>query len=102
MKQKKPDPQGAGLIDYGWLAQQAAEQHLDALNEAEERATDGEDVDWPDSAAPYCGCQTCVIREVLHAAWPYLQQQAATELLPRKWTDGATWADGTPVVWSRP
>ena len=23
-------------------------------------------------AAPYCGCETCAVREVLHAAWPYL------------------------------
>lgn len=26
------------------------------------------------STAPYCGCETCVIREVLSAAWPVIEE----------------------------
>lgn len=63
--------------DYGLEAQKAAEQHLDALGEAEEREENGEqDVQWPESAGPWCGCGTCTVRETLWAAWPILLEQA--------------------------
>lgn len=26
--------------------------------------------------APFCGCDTCVVREVIDAAWPYLYRLA--------------------------
>lgn len=75
-------------VDHGQEAQRAAEAHLEALDmalEAEyqidvDQATDEREghpeVEWPDSAGPYCGCQTCVIRETLWAAWPHLRQAA--------------------------
>jgi hypothetical protein len=30
-------------------------------------------------AAPYCGCTTCVVREVIDAAWPYLSLLAVEQ-----------------------
>ena len=29
-----------------------------------------------DLAGPFCGCTTCEVREILDAAWPYLQRLA--------------------------
>lgn len=53
-------------------AQKAAEARLGAATEAlfDERDTP------IDLAGPYCGCDTCVVREVIDAAWPYLRQLA--------------------------
>ena len=70
--------------DLGLEAHQAAEQHLTACWEALDAENEGEVVDWPDTAGPYCGCQTCTVREVLHAAWPYIVKYArtTTELSP--------------------
>lgn len=30
-------------------------------------------------SAPYCGCDTCVVREVLDAAYPHLRQHFTEE-----------------------
>jgi len=30
-------------------------------------------------ADPFCGCDTCVVREVIDAAWPYLKTLALIE-----------------------
>jgi hypothetical protein len=66
-------------MDYGLEAQKAAELHLDACREAmeqwEEAGEISEAVESP-ASAPFCGCQTCEIREVLYAAWPILLQAA--------------------------
>lgn len=59
--------------DYGLEAQQAAEAHLEALWEAAD-SDDEHAMDDIDIAAPWCGCTTCIVREVLHAAWPILQE----------------------------
>lgn len=63
--------------DYGREAHEAAQKHLDAINAAE-YAEDSEELpDYPeDMAGPWDGCETCVIREVLHAAWPILLEAA--------------------------
>ena len=60
--------------DYGLEAQRAAEEHLSLCLEAEW----DEEVDDP-SSAPFCGCLTCIVREVLHAAWPVLEQAFTDE-----------------------
>lgn len=63
-------------------AQQAAERHLEACRVAywhEELCEGGECTDEiPESpaAAPFDDCDTCVVREVLWAAWPYLKRLA--------------------------
>lgn len=78
--------------DPGYQAQRAAEAHLAACNEAfwaaEEMAAgaDWEDIESP-ASAPYDACDTCVVREVLYAAWPIIE--AAT-----REPDGAGHAPG--------
>lgn len=56
--------------------QQAAELRLaacqEALYEEEGAATP--------SIAPFCGCDTCVVREVLDAAWPHMLALARAEV----------------------
>lgn len=56
-------------------AQQAAEAHLEACWAYEHGETD----EAPDFAAPFCGCTTCMVREVLHAAWPHLKEALLLE-----------------------
>lgn len=67
-------------MDHGMAAQKAAEEHLDACWEAYwmEEVDGDEDVISP-ALAPFCGCQTCVVREVLYAAYPHLKDQVLTE-----------------------
>lgn len=72
--------------DYGYEAQQAAEKHLDAIYAAQE-ATDEADEngieppEWPPTAGPWCGgCDTCMVRETLFAAWPILLEAARAEI----------------------
>ena len=57
-------------------AQDAAEAHIDAL-QAELWAWEnddelGEETTVDDQLGPFCGCDTCVVREILYAAAPYL------------------------------
>ena len=57
-------------------AQRAAELRLMTavdmlINEDDEWITE-----WDDLAGPFCGCGTCVVREVLDAAWPYIYELA--------------------------
>lgn len=55
-------------VDRHYLhAQQAAEEHLEAC-----WAHLNDDAPEPDTAAPFCGCLTCEVRETLHAAHPHL------------------------------
>lgn len=63
-------------LDYGYLAHQVAQTHLDACHEAQCELEDGaqfDDVNDP-SFGPFCGCSTCVVREVLFAAWPVMEE----------------------------
>lgn len=61
-------------MDSDWAAeaQKAAEEHLAACYEAMWDEHD-EGLDSP-AIAPFCGCDTCVVREVLWAAWSHLQR----------------------------
>lgn len=63
-------------VDYGHMAQAAAEKHLGELEECLSVESGGGEADWPETAGPYCGCETCIIREVLWAAWPYMRMAA--------------------------
>ncbi len=67
----KPTPPTLSVtpVDYGHLAQQAAEEHLQAC-----WANLDDDGEEPETAAPFCGCLTCEVRETLHAAYPFLVQ----------------------------
>ena len=68
--------------DVGLLAQDAAEAHLKAIWEAEEAADETGDYSSMESPAvgPWDGCETCVVREVLYAAWPFFESDAIARL----------------------
>jgi hypothetical protein len=69
-------------IDPGPAIQRAAEAHLSACWEAhyaEEEAEDGaEEVPSP-AFGPFCGCETCIVREVIAGAWPVIEAYFATQ-----------------------
>lgn len=64
-------------MDYGLEAQKAAEAHLAACQEVfwelEEGEMTGEESSSP-ASAPFCNCDTCIVREVLFAAWPIMER----------------------------
>ncbi len=70
-------------MDMFYAMQMAAERHLalceDAL-EAEEEAEDLENLPPSPAVGPFCGCQTCVVREVLAGAWPKIEEYFALKL----------------------
>ena len=68
--------------DFGYEAQRAAEAHLEACYEAlyDEDGEEREDLPESPAVGPFCGCTTCEIREVLHAAWPILFEAVKAEL----------------------
>lgn len=63
--------------DYFLEAHQAADAHLAACYAAYYAEPEGEGP-LPESpaSAPFCACETCEIREILHAAWPILREAA--------------------------
>ncbi len=65
--------------DAGLAAHDAAEQHLKACWEAFYAQEDCETDEVIASSAfgPFCGCDTCVVREVLAAAWPVIEKHFA-------------------------
>lgn len=65
-------------VDVGVLAQRAAEKHLIACMEALYEQDGGNEVESP-ASGPFCGCETCVIREVLYAAWPIFEEHASAD-----------------------
>lgn len=71
--------------NYGREAHEIAERHLEACFEAAEEAEEvgEENVIWPEVEAPFCGCLTCVTREVLAAGWPTMLD-GAREVIARE------------------
>lgn len=64
----------AAAPDWGMRMQEAAERHISAVSDAYFREENGEqDVESP-AAAPYDGCDTCMIREILAGAWPVMAE----------------------------
>jgi hypothetical protein len=65
--------------DYGLEAQQAAEAHIeacfDALDHEGEPGAE-EQIPFPETLGPFCGCTTCIVRETLWKAWPILEEAA--------------------------
>ena len=72
-------------VDLERKAQEAAEARLAyrqaQLYEDEDPAELAEGDEGP--SAPFCGCETCIVREVLDAAWPYLREIARLEARER-------------------
>ena len=68
------------IEDYGLAAQRVAEAHLAACSEGLYAEEEGESSDFESPAsAPFCGCETCVVREVLYAAWPIIADAVRAE-----------------------
>jgi len=60
-------------VDHALAAQQAAEEHLTACwDSVDDEAPEPET--FPETLGPFCGCLTCEVREVLHAAYPHLRR----------------------------
>jgi hypothetical protein len=59
-------------------AQQAGEARLSEVMHRFHAEQDGDDDAWDGFAAtdPFCGCETCCVREVLTAAWPLIRAAA--------------------------
>jgi hypothetical protein len=69
--------------DWERAMQRAAERHLAYADDCLWEDEEGEYADMhdegpkgPNLAGPYCGCHTCIVREVLWAAWPFMYRLA--------------------------
>lgn len=92
----------AGDRDYGYEAQQAAEAHLALCWEAfysQEDDGEGDDGDEPSESpaiGPFCGCETCVTREILYAAWPLMEASVRAEVANEQAEAGTPPSPTTP------
>ena len=66
------------VLNYDWDAQRAAQMALAAAVDALFTAEENDEI--PDT--PFCGCDTCVVRTVLEAAWPFLYRGAQDSRIP--------------------
>lgn len=73
------------MPDYEAAAQAAGE---DRLAYCQSQLYEDENPDEPpapaagegqEPCAPFCGCDTCIVREVLDAAWPFMLELAREE-----------------------
>lgn len=69
------------IMDFGLAAQRLAETHVAACEEA--LWSDPQTEQESPASAPYCGCLTCTVREVLYAAWVVMEAYIAEGLNPR-------------------
>lgn len=82
-----PWPAGGSLTDETLRRIEALAERAQAASEARlERAyyelhedPDEYEGDGSDTFAPFCGCLTCVVREVIDAAYPYVREAARLE-----------------------
>jgi len=58
--------------DFAVRVQRKAEEHLSRCWEAEDEPTEVESPAY----APFCGCQTCIVREVLMVCWDEMFEEA--------------------------
>jgi hypothetical protein len=67
--------------ELAWRMQRAAEAHLAACQEAMWNEEEPDPTKWPESpaSAPFCGCETCVVREVLYAGWQVFEEATTVE-----------------------
>jgi hypothetical protein len=64
------------MKDVGQEMQRVAEAHLSACQEAlwaEESGASDEEIPESPACGPFCGCDTCQVRETLFAAWPVVE-----------------------------
>lgn len=85
-------PEDSAEFDWGYKAHQAGMERLDLCDawSYHNAEMDGGEVTGeppptePDpSCGPYDGCQTCVVREVLDAAWPIIEEAVLARLHQR-------------------
>jgi hypothetical protein len=65
------------MDDPGFVAHQAAERHMAkvwAAFYAEEDGEEGEELLESPAFGPFDGCDTCIIREILAAVWPVIEE----------------------------
>lgn len=68
------------IEDLAQKAQRAAEVRLHEAMDRYWASEEGDDTAWDDwDGAPYDGCDTCLVREVLQGAWPILLEAAQLE-----------------------
>lgn len=60
-------------------AEALAAQEEQELAQYEGSGEPPEPVEFPEGGEGYCGCETCVVREVLTGAWPHLRLAARAE-----------------------
>jgi hypothetical protein len=70
-------------------AQHAAERRLSVANamfvaDEEGGHDDADHPEWDEISGAYCGCDTCIVREVLDAAWPHLKEIAFLMIMDDK------------------
>lgn len=63
------------LIALEKRAQRAAEHRFDMAMDSV-YSEDDDVYDNLELAGPFCGCTTCIVREILDAAWPHLYEMA--------------------------
>lgn len=73
-------------LDHARAAQEAAEARLEAgelvltyegeFDGSEEIPQETYEAAAGQMAGPFCGCNTCIVREILSAAWPHLRDHA--------------------------
>lgn len=60
--------------DYWKQAHDVARDHFNAcMMELHD------EIDESPACAPFCGCDTCIVREILHAAYPVLEKHFAAK-----------------------
>lgn len=71
------------VVELEQRAQQLAERRLAYANallfDEEDEDTAAAEFPGEELAGPYCGCETCIVREVLHAAYPAMLEIARLE-----------------------
>lgn len=64
--------------DYGVKAHLVAENHLRAIWGHEFLLSEGDEPGEHPAFGAWCGCTTCIVREVLMAAWPVFEEYVSS------------------------
>jgi hypothetical protein len=81
-------------VAFEQRVQRRAEAHLDACFAAEDEPTE---VDSP-AFGPFCGCMTCIVREVLMVCWGDMLEEAKLEAAVERTDDAVQCVPSGNVV----
>lgn len=72
------DEKTKAVLELQAEAQKAAEKRVNDMFHRFHLEMEGDETAWDDykGMGAYCGCETCLVREILGAAWPYLWKAA--------------------------